>query len=200
MLLVHLSTTSSIRISTLSPDPSYHLFLLTVEEEETHPLQFPLLFTLALTPTFTSSPIPKLVRLPWDQSSEVMVFPIKKWFRQSSPQKVVIGISVKDQKARAKAFKIAVSLSGVDSACIQDEKGQLEVVGEVDAVALANQLRKRLGQAELVSVGSAEKKEEKKDETPKPQSVTFTYDPNNSYHHAIPYPVVQDEPGQCSVM
>ncbi|XP_031091838.1 heavy metal-associated isoprenylated plant protein 16-like [Ipomoea triloba] len=116
-------------------------------------------------------------------------------------QKVVIGISVKDQKARAKAFKIAVSLSGVDSACIQDEKGQLEVVGEVDAVALANQLRKRLGQAELVSVGSAEKK----DETPKPQSVTFTYDPNNSYHHAIPYPyypypVVQDESGQCSVM
>ncbi|XP_019154119.1 PREDICTED: heavy metal-associated isoprenylated plant protein 39-like isoform X2 [Ipomoea nil] len=118
-------------------------------------------------------------------------------------QKVVIGISVKDQKARAKAFKIAVSLSGVDSACIQDEKGQLEVVGEVDAVALANQLRKRLGQAELLSVASAEKKEEKKAETPAPQTVTFTYHPN-LYHNAIPhpyyaYPVVQNEPG-CSVM
>ncbi|XP_019153949.1 PREDICTED: heavy metal-associated isoprenylated plant protein 39-like isoform X3 [Ipomoea nil] len=120
-------------------------------------------------------------------------------------QKIVIGISMKDQKARSKAFKIAVSLSGVDSACIQAEKGQLEVVGEVDAVALASQLRKRLGQAELLSVGSAEKKEEKKDETPKPQSVTITtYDPSASYHYAAPYqyhayPVQDQQPG-CSIM
>nr|GMD84227.1 heavy metal-associated isoprenylated plant protein 39-like [Ipomoea batatas] len=118
-------------------------------------------------------------------------------------QKVVIGISMKDQKARSKAFKIAVSLSGVDSASIQAEKGQLEVVGDVDAVALANQLRKGLGQAELLSVGSAEKKEEKKDETPKPQSVTITYDPS-SYHYAAPYQYhaypVQDQQQGCSVM
>nr|GMD92598.1 heavy metal-associated isoprenylated plant protein 39-like [Ipomoea batatas] len=123
-------------------------------------------------------------------------------------QKVVIGISMKDQKARTKAFKIAVSLSGVDSASIQAEKGQLEVVGDVDAVALANQLRKSLGQAELLSVGSAEKKEdkkeEKKDETPKPQTVTITYDPS-SYHYAAPYqyhayPAVQDQQPECSIM
>ncbi|XP_031115098.1 heavy metal-associated isoprenylated plant protein 39-like [Ipomoea triloba] len=119
-------------------------------------------------------------------------------------QKVVIGISMKDQRARTKAFKIAVSLSGVDSACIQAEKGQLEVVGDVDAVALANQLRKGLGQAELLSVGSAEKKDEKKAETPAPQTMmTITYDPS-SYHYAAPYqyhayPVQDQQPG-CSIM
>ncbi|XP_031111964.1 heavy metal-associated isoprenylated plant protein 39-like [Ipomoea triloba] len=78
-------------------------------------------------------------------------------------QKVVIGISMKDQKARSKAFKIAVSLSGVDSTSIQAEKGQLEVVGDVDVVALVSQLRKSLGQAE------------KKEETPKPQTMTITF-------------------------
>ncbi|XP_019153952.1 PREDICTED: heavy metal-associated isoprenylated plant protein 39-like [Ipomoea nil] len=123
-------------------------------------------------------------------------------------QKIVIGISMKDQKARTKAFKIAVSLSGVDSASIQAEKGQLEVVGDVDAVALASQLRKRLGQAELLSVASAEKKEDKKevkkDETPKPQTVTITYDPSASYHYAAPYQYhaypVQDQQPECSIM
>nr|GMD87620.1 heavy metal-associated isoprenylated plant protein 39-like [Ipomoea batatas] len=128
-------------------------------------------------------------------------------------QKVVISISMKDQKARTKAFKIAVSVPGVESASIQPDKGQLEVVGDFDSVVLANQLRKSLGQAELVSVTSAEKKEEKKkedkkeekkDETPKPQTVTITYDPS-SYHYAAPYqyhayPAVQDQQPECSIM
>nr|GMD90312.1 heavy metal-associated isoprenylated plant protein 39-like [Ipomoea batatas]GME06308.1 heavy metal-associated isoprenylated plant protein 39-like [Ipomoea batatas] len=99
-------------------------------------------------------------------------------------------------------FKVS-RRAGVDSACIQAEKGQLEVVGDVDAVALANQLRKGLGQAELLSVGSAEKKEEKKAETPAPQTVTITYDPS-SYHYAAPYQYhaypVQDQQQGCSVM
>ncbi|XP_049414500.1 heavy metal-associated isoprenylated plant protein 39-like isoform X1 [Solanum stenotomum] len=127
-------------------------------------------------------------------------------------QKVVIRLSLNgnDQKCRTKAFKIAVSQSGVESAAITgDGKNQLEVVGEVDAAALTSLLRKNLGHADLVSVGPAGG--DKKPAAPTPAAATaaaaVVQSQPGSYYYAYPsyqYPVYQvtDSYGQsnCSIM
>ncbi|KAF2284734.1 hypothetical protein GH714_029737 [Hevea brasiliensis] len=79
-------------------------------------------------------------------------------------QKVVIKVSLNGTKSRSKALKIAVSVSGVESAALgAQDKSQIEVVGDIDAVKLTTQLRKNVGHAELVSVSAAgEKKEEER--------------------------------------
>ncbi|KAK4342203.1 hypothetical protein RND71_038019 [Anisodus tanguticus] len=72
-------------------------------------------------------------------------------------QKVIIKLFMdrNDQRSRTKAFKIAVSQPGVESVAIQEgDNYNLDVVGEhIDAVVLTNCLRKKLGHAQLVSVG-----------------------------------------------
>ncbi|MCD9638357.1 hypothetical protein HAX54_022257 [Datura stramonium] len=128
-------------------------------------------------------------------------------------QKVVIGLSLSanDQKYRTKAFKIAVSQSGVESAAITgDGKNQLEVVGEIDAAALTSLLRKNLGQAELVSVGPAGDKKEGQagsDTKPKDGAAAAVIQPQPAlYYYTYPpqYPIYQvtdsyDQPG-CAIM
>ncbi|CAJ2668375.1 heavy metal-associated isoprenylated plant protein 16-like [Trifolium pratense] len=117
-------------------------------------------------------------------------------------QKIVIKMSLNDQKSRSRAMKIAVGVSGVEGATIQgDNKDQIEVTGEgVDSVRLTSLLRKRFCHAELVSVGDVgkpeEKKEEKKDETKVEAIVAWPY--NYSVPH---YPVYQirNDPS-CSIM
>ncbi|KAH0651272.1 hypothetical protein KY285_031393 [Solanum tuberosum] len=124
-------------------------------------------------------------------------------------QKVVIRLSLNgnNQKYRTKAFKIAVSQSGVESAAITgDGKNQLEVVGEVDAATLTSLLRKNLGQADLVSVGPAGGPA-----APAPAvaaaAAAMVQSQPGSYYYAYPsyqYPVYQvtDSYGEsnCSIM
>ncbi|KAL5720553.1 hypothetical protein ACHQM5_013217 [Ranunculus cassubicifolius] len=96
-----------------------------------------------------------------------------------SCKKVVINVSMNDEKSRMRAMKIAVSTHGVISAAIQgDSRNQIMVIGEgIDATRLTMSLRKKVGFTELVSVCSIEekmkqgKKEEKKDEV-KPMAWT----------------------------
>ncbi|XP_059284115.1 uncharacterized protein LOC132037594 [Lycium ferocissimum] len=110
-------------------------------------------------------------------------------------QKVVIKLSLNgnDHKCRSKAFKIAVSQPGVESAAMHgDEKNQLEVVGEqIDAVTLTSSLRKNLGQAELVSLGPAgggDKKDEKAGSDTKPDTAAFVTLPQAPlYHYTYPH-------------
>ncbi|KAK7857417.1 heavy metal-associated isoprenylated plant protein 46 [Quercus suber] len=90
-------------------------------------------------------------------------------------QTVVIQVSMDGQgncfsntegeKARRKAMKIAVGLSGVESLALKGQnRDQIEVKGDnIDTVKLATLLRKNVGPACIVSVAE-EKKEEKKDE------------------------------------
>ncbi|KAL3364279.1 hypothetical protein AABB24_013171 [Solanum stoloniferum] len=123
-------------------------------------------------------------------------------------QKVVIRLSLNgnDQKCRTKAFKIAVSQSGVESAAITgDGKNQLEVVGEVDAVTLTSLLRKNLGQADLVSVGPAGGGPAAA--APAVAAAAMVQSQPGSYYYAYPsyqYPVYQvtDSYGEsnCSIM
>ncbi|VFQ91493.1 unnamed protein product [Cuscuta campestris] len=128
-------------------------------------------------------------------------------------QKAVISVILKDEKARIKAFKIAVAQPGVVAASIQVEKGEIEVVGEFDAVVLATTLRKKLGHADLLTVAPVvEKKDEPpkgnkpaaaaKEEPPKTQyPLTYYPPPSNSTLYA-PYPVPHyyNEDAGCSVM
>ncbi|KAK4342204.1 hypothetical protein RND71_038020 [Anisodus tanguticus] len=124
-------------------------------------------------------------------------------------QKVVIKLSLNgnDQKCRSKAFKIAVSQPGVESAAIKgDDKNQLEVVGDIDAACLTSLLRKKFGQADLVSVGPAGGGE-KKDEKAGSDTKLMTLQQAPLYHYmSYPpqYPVYQvtdsyDQQG-CSIM
>ncbi|XP_074575290.1 heavy metal-associated isoprenylated plant protein 16-like [Curcuma longa] len=93
-------------------------------------------------------------------------------------QKVVLKVvAMEDAKRRSKALKTAVGLPGVLSASL--DKDCLIVVGDgVDSVVLATALRRKMGSADLVSVGSAEeKKEEKKPATAVAEADKITWQP-----------------------
>ncbi|KAK3025521.1 hypothetical protein RJ639_042056, partial [Escallonia herrerae] len=120
-------------------------------------------------------------------------------------QKVVIKVSMNDQKSRSKAMKIAVGSTGVESAALKGEgKNQLEVVGDgIDAVALTTLLRKNVGFAELVSVGPDKKDDEKKGAEKKNEAtitppVWVSYPP---IHGGTPYIYeVPSNEASCSIM
>jgi len=70
-------------------------------------------------------------------------------------RKIVIKVAMDGQKTRFKALKIAVSVSGVESAALAGpDKNHIEVIGDgIDSVALTTLLRKNVGYSELMSVG-----------------------------------------------
>ncbi|KAK8694224.1 hypothetical protein V6N13_071780 [Hibiscus sabdariffa] len=125
-------------------------------------------------------------------------------------KKMLVKVTMNGDKSRSKALKIAVGLSGVESASLKgDDKSQIEVTGDgVDAVKLTSLLRKSVGHAELVSVAD-EKKEEKKEEPkpkPKPEPptpiyyVSTPYYPRYYYQPVPSYGYVQDHGPSCSIM
>ncbi|KAH8499014.1 hypothetical protein Peur_074159 [Populus x canadensis] len=112
-------------------------------------------------------------------------------------QKIVIKVTGNGPKSGTKALRIAVGLSGVESAGLGGEdKSQIEVVGDgVDAVQLTNLLRKKVGYAELASVTAVgEKKEE-----PAVQPVDWPV-----YVGGMPqtyiYPIHPHQEPSCSIM
>ncbi|XP_049413170.1 disease resistance protein Pik-1-like [Solanum stenotomum] len=128
-------------------------------------------------------------------------------------QKVVIKLYINgnDQKSRTKAFKIAVSQPGVISAVMQGgglENYKLEVVGDyIDAVILTNCLKKKLGQAQLVSVGpvAAATFSNNNNEWPHAFSAVADHQPPqlNIYRGIPQYQVYEDtgpNPECCSIM
>ncbi|KAM5580316.1 disease resistance protein RGA5-like [Rosa sericea] len=118
-------------------------------------------------------------------------------------QKVVIRLSVHDEKSRSKAMKTAVGVDGVDSASLPLDKDQIEVTGnDVDVVLLTTLLRKSVKRADVVSV-SPVKEEEKKKEEPKFEQIIVgwpqTY-PVASYQcPPYTYQCYEPSPG-CSIM
>ncbi|XP_062153512.1 disease resistance protein Pik-1-like [Alnus glutinosa] len=99
------------------------------------------------------------------------------------------------QEARTKALKIAVSVKGVEAACLKGkDKEQIEVKGEgIDTVKLTTLIRKKVGHADIVSV-----KEDKKEEK-KPEAVQVLW----PYVNGVPsYPIHQEDPysAPCSIM
>ncbi|XP_050232781.1 probable disease resistance protein At5g63020 [Mercurialis annua] len=90
--------------------------------------------------------------LQWTSDTVKDIFFLK---LQQSKQKVVIKVQMTCEKCRSKALKVAAACSGVEYVAIRGpEKNQIEVIGkELDAVKLAVSLRKKLGHAELISIG-----------------------------------------------
>ncbi|KAL8128211.1 hypothetical protein AgCh_014970 [Apium graveolens] len=120
-------------------------------------------------------------------------------------QKVLIRVAMVDQKkSRTKAMQIAATVSGVESVSLKgDDKDQIEVIGEgIDTVELTKLLRKKVGGADLLSVGPA--KEEKKpaaattnkNETPAVPAIQM-------WHPMAPlYPVyeIRESEPSCNIM
>ncbi|KAF3604141.1 hypothetical protein F2Q69_00039014 [Brassica cretica] len=97
-----------------------------------------------------------------------------KRFSDCVQQKILIRVTMTDDKARAKAMKTAVKFKGVSAVEIKgDHRNQIEVTGvEVDMIGLTNTLRRKVACAELVSVNKVEPpkpEEEKKPEEKKPE-------------------------------
>ncbi|KAF8044700.1 hypothetical protein N665_7221s0001 [Sinapis alba] len=131
-------------------------------------------------------------------------------------QKILIRVSMTDDKTRAKAMKTAVQFKGVSGAEIKgDHRNQIEVTGvEVDIICLTNTLRKKVAFAELVSVNKVEPPK-KPDEEKKPEACYppwyYVYGVPSSYAHPCdPYgyngsrgytdePVYNNEPN-CRIM
>ncbi|GJZ26781.1 hypothetical protein Tco_0571034 [Tanacetum coccineum] len=109
-------------------------------------------------------------------------------------QKIILKVTTENDKKSRKAMKIAVGLSGVESASfIGSDKHQIAVTGEgIDPVKLAKKLRKGVGYSELVSVGPMEEKKPVAVVTPvaQPQAkvVPLRVYPYH-YNHGVPYHV-----------
>ncbi|KAM3222419.1 hypothetical protein P3L10_021689 [Capsicum annuum] len=128
-------------------------------------------------------------------------------------QKVIIKLFIdrNDQRSRTKAFKIAVSQPGVDSAAIKEgESYELEVVGEhIDAVILTNCLRKKLGHVELISVGPIDDDNDNDNDNhntvstnsdANPQPNIYSYFPDFGAPQYQVYEVRDPNPECCSIM
>ncbi|XP_030964577.1 heavy metal-associated isoprenylated plant protein 46-like [Quercus lobata] len=109
---------------------------------------------------------------------------------------------MKGDHARKKAMRIAVGLSGVESATIKgQDKDQIEVKGEgIDTVKLATLLRKKVGHASIVSVAE-EKKEEKEDEKKDELKIQYMVGPPS---YGLPpytyYEIPRYDTPSCSIM
>ncbi|XP_012067038.2 heavy metal-associated isoprenylated plant protein 16-like [Jatropha curcas] len=110
-------------------------------------------------------------------------------------QKIVIKVSMNDEKSRSKALKIVVGVPGVQSAALgKKDKNQIEVIGEaVDAVKLTSLLRNKLGNkscltcflanqkthAEILIVkpigGKADEEDEEKESKVRPVNWSYSY-------------------------
>ncbi|XVF71691.1 hypothetical protein PTKIN_Ptkin12aG0060200 [Pterospermum kingtungense] len=121
-------------------------------------------------------------------------------------QKMVVNVTMNGDKSRSKALKIAVGLSGVESASLKgNEKSQIEITGDgVDPVELTSLLRKKVGYAELVSVSAVggEKKKDKEEETKAVAQYVWPYNPPY-YVYEVPsygYANYREAPSTCSIM
>ncbi|KAK8985609.1 hypothetical protein V6N11_068857 [Hibiscus sabdariffa] len=115
--------------------------------------------------------------------------------RQSyiATKKMVVKVTFNSDKSRYKALRIAVGLSGVESASLKgDDKSQIELTGHaVDIVKLTSLLRKSVGHAELVSIADYEST---------PYYPQYYYQPVPSYGYVKDHNVTGEAgtaPDQC---
>ncbi|KAG7958468.1 hypothetical protein I3843_10G022500 [Carya illinoinensis] len=107
------------------------------------------------------------------------------------------------RKVRTKALKIAVGVSGVESASLKgDDRDQIEVKGDmIDAVKLTTLLRKKVGPAHIISAAEV-KKEEKKEEK-KVECIAWPYGGGVPSYCSYPIYEVRDcheSSNPCSIM
>ncbi|KAF8007431.1 hypothetical protein BT93_K1440 [Corymbia citriodora subsp. variegata] len=97
-------------------------------------------------------------------------------------KKVVIKVCMNDdtsrfccfnlRSSRSKALRVASGFQGVQSVkYLGDDKDQIEVTGEFDSVDLTTLLRKKVGFAQIITVGDADKSKDKPDQSQNPKPV-----------------------------
>uniref|UniRef100_A0A7N0U4P2 HMA domain-containing protein n=2 Tax=Kalanchoe fedtschenkoi TaxID=63787 RepID=A0A7N0U4P2_KALFE len=115
-------------------------------------------------------------------------------------QKIVLKVDMHCDKCQKKTRKIAASTDGFLSMSLELDKDQLVIVGVgVDAAALANSLRKKVGHTSIVSIEivkteaqkkeeeakkkkeEEEKKKKEAEEAAKKRMVTWSYSPCHNY-------------------
>ncbi|KAK1608957.1 hypothetical protein QYE76_032630 [Lolium multiflorum] len=123
-------------------------------------------------------------------------------------QQIVIKVQMTGDKCRSKAMSLVAATVGVDSVSLAgDGKDQVVVVGDcIDSVKLTTTLRKKVGHAQLLTVGEAKKPEENKKPAEAAASVVeYTY-PYHYYQyrsHTVPvygYQQYHSRPNTCSIM
>lgn len=128
------------------------------------------------------------------------------WYWQ---QKIVIKVTLNDgDKSRTKAMKTVVAAWGVESVTwTGDDKSKIEVTGDgLDPATLTTLLRKKVGYADLVIVGPAEKEKPKDTSSPSPALVESPYIYYNTvpydtyYYNRMPYAYYDDRDSSCSIM
>ncbi|KAI3753546.1 hypothetical protein L2E82_25601 [Cichorium intybus] len=106
-------------------------------------------------------------------------------------QKIVVKVTMTSEKKTRKALKIAVSISGVESASFAgSDKDQIAVTGEgIDSVELTTLLRKGVGYTELLSVGPVEEKKSDAAKDTKPTVAPVYVNPYQYYYssYGMPY-------------
>ncbi|KAG8056293.1 hypothetical protein GUJ93_ZPchr0002g24190 [Zizania palustris] len=141
-------------------------------------------------------------------------------------QKFVLKLTLDSERKRRKAFKAAVGTSGVTSATMEGDK--IIIIGDgVDPITLTTMLRRSLGNAELISISSADDKKkvdasmgfggkEGKEggnfvyggQQQQPAVAPLPYFPYQQYNAVAPNPVYpsypdysqQDQDPSCSIM
>ncbi|KAK4787654.1 hypothetical protein SAY86_011487 [Trapa natans] len=115
-----------------------------------------------------------------------------------APQKIVVKVRITCKRCKKDIMKAVSKLEGINNVSIDEEKELLTVVGEIDPVLIAEQLRKVKKFAGIVSVGP-----NKPPEPPKPQPpVCCTIPPVGCHPYPVcPVPVYcKDEYNPCSIL
>ncbi|GLJ10214.1 hypothetical protein SUGI_0124180 [Cryptomeria japonica] len=120
-------------------------------------------------------------------------------------KKMVLKLSIEDEKSKRRAFKAVAGVEGVDSVTVDMKERKITVIGDADPVYLTSKLRK-FGHTELLSVGPAKeekkdapKQEQKKDEKKPEPFQTIMYYPPNYNHRPYEYTVARDEYNSCTI-
>ncbi|KAK1372533.1 hypothetical protein POM88_028726 [Heracleum sosnowskyi] len=120
-------------------------------------------------------------------------------------QRVVIKVTMTDQrKSRARAMRIAATAFGVESVALSGaEKDEIVVTGKgIDIVELARLLRKKVGGADLLSVGPVAEEKKKVEKENEAKVVVPLVQGSQPYYHYNSYPAVyayDHDPPACSI-
>ncbi|XXG66941.1 hypothetical protein AAC387_Pa06g0398 [Persea americana] len=118
-------------------------------------------------------------------------------------QKVVLRVPVLDAKSKSRALQTVVRVPGLSSVSVEGaDKNLVVVIGEgIDSVGLTKSLRKKLGDAELVTVAPVEeKKPDDKEKKPDNKEIPpWSYGPGRVIYVLEPFPHPCN-PDPCSIL
>ncbi|XP_028103450.1 heavy metal-associated isoprenylated plant protein 2-like [Camellia sinensis] len=114
-------------------------------------------------------------------------------------KKIEVKVSIHCHKCKSDVLKSVTKLQGIDQVSVDSEKGILTVIGNVDPVLVANQVRKTGKVAELTGVGPPKAKETPPPKPPTPVCIRDCCC-NKCQLVAVSYAVPYDNNPFCSIL